>query len=43
VHAGGVGNHTVEVKQDGIVLVAADRRLAFRLPHRIFLPVVFDS
>jgi hypothetical protein len=32
MYAGGVGDHAVEVKKDGIVLVAADA-LAIGLPH----------
>jgi hypothetical protein len=27
VHAGGVSDHTVEVEQDGVVLVSGDRTL----------------
>src|SRR5262245_40033302 len=34
VHAGGVRDHTVEVEQDGVVLLAGDPTLALRLPHR---------
>src|ERR1700745_1290421 len=33
-NAGGVGDHTVEVEQDGVVPVAGDCTLALRLLHR---------
>jgi hypothetical protein len=34
VDAGGVRDHTVEIEQDGVVLVAGDRKFAPGLPHR---------
>ena len=35
VNAGGVGDHTVEVEQDGVVLVSGDRTLALGQRHRL--------
>ena len=47
VDSGGIGDHTVEIEQDGVVLVACDRIFAFGLPrsrsicfaHSVVLPV----
>src|SRR6516164_1037956 len=34
VHTGCVSDHTVEVEQSGVILVARDRQVAVLLPHR---------
>jgi hypothetical protein len=34
VELGGIGNHTVEVKKDGIILITVDHP-TFRLRHRL--------
>jgi hypothetical protein len=35
MYTGGIGDHTVEVEQDGVVLVSGDRTLALGLPRRL--------